>query len=259
VQIDGEQQRIPSGRSILLPRGSTVRVIIVAPTMSAMLAVAGGIAVPVVMGSRSTYARAKLGGFNGRTLQAGDCLPVDSDLALLDGPDQHVDARLPMPTAVRVVLGPQDDYFTDSAISAFLSTPYTITTASDRMGHRLSGAKLAGTKGYNIASDSVPPGAIQVPGDGQPIILLADRQTTGGYPKIATVISADLPALGRVGPGAVLRFAAVTVAAAEVAAHDAARLQASWRAIAVGGDTIDAARLYDANLISGVTSGVEDD
>jgi biotin-dependent carboxylase-like uncharacterized protein len=246
---------VPSAQSVTLPRGASVRVVLLAPAISAVFAVAGGIAVPVVMGSRSTYTRAKLGGVEGRALRAGDLLPVGA--AKLDGPDQRVDARLPYPTAIRVVLGPQDDYFSDRSIAAFLSTPYTITAASDRMGHRLSGAKLGGAKGFNIVSDSVPAGAIQVPGDGQPIILLADRQTTGGYPKIATIISADIPALGRVGPGAALQFTRVTVAEAEAAARAAALAQSNWRVVAVGRDGLDDARLYDSNLISGVVSGGE--
>ena len=255
VTIDGQRQRVPAARSITLPRGATVRVVLLAPAVSAMLAVAGGIAVAAVMGSRSTYARARLGGFEGRALRVGDRLPIG--VAAQDGPDQAIDVRLPLPSVIRVVLGPQDDYFSDGSITAFLTSPYTVTTASDRMGHRLSGAVLSGTKGFNITSDSVPPGAIQVPGDGQPIILLADRQTTGGYPKIATVISADLPALGRIGPGAVLRFARVTVTEAEAAARAAAVARAAWRIMPVGGDGIDEARLYDANLISGVVNGDE--
>jgi biotin-dependent carboxylase-like uncharacterized protein len=255
VEFDGQRQRVPSAQSVTLPRGAILRVVLAAPAISAMLAVAGGIAVPAAMGSRSTYTRARLGGFDGRPLRVGDLLPVGP--ASLDGPDQRVDVRLTIPDVIRVVLGPQDDYFSPDAITAFLSTPYTVTTASDRMGHRLSGAKLGGEKGYNITSDSVPPGAIQVPGDGQPIILLADRQTTGGYPKIATIISADIPALGRVGPGAVLRFARVTIAEAESTARAAALAQANWRVVPIGTDTIDEARLHDANLISGVINGDE--
>ena len=256
VEIDGTRQRVPAAQSVTLPRGATLRVVLLAPAISAVLAIAGGVNVPSVMGSRSTYARAKLGGFAGRALQAGDLLPLAP--VALSGPDQRVDAKLPYPATIRVVMGPQDDYFSADAIAAFLSTPYTITAASDRMGHRLSGAKLSGTKGFNITSDGIAPGSVQVPGDGQPIILLADRQTTGGYPKIATVISADTPALGRVGPGAVLRFAPVTVGQAESAAGDAATAQANWRSSPVGGDGIDETRLHHVNLISGVVSGAED-
>ena len=256
VVIDGQPQRVPAGQSITLPRGATVRVVLLAPGISAILAVAGGIAVPLVMGSRSTYARAKLGGFEGRALRSGDLVAVGTDSR--DTPDQRVDVRLALPATIRVVLGPQDDYYSSGSITALLSTPYTVTTASDRMGHRLAGTKLSGDKGFNIVSDSVAPGAIQVPGDGQPIILLADRQTTGGYPKIATVVSADLPGLGRIGPGAVLRFAAITIAEAEFAARAAAQAQANWRIMSIGRDAIDEARLHDANLISGVVSGAED-
>lgn len=256
VVIDGQPQRVPAAQSITLPRGATIRVVFIAPGISAILAVAGGIAVPLVMGSRSTYARARLGGFEGRLLRTGDLLPIGP--GALDTPDQRVDVRLALPATIRVVLGPQDDYFSSASIRTFLSSSYTVTSASDRMGHRLAGAKLSGDQGFNIVSDSVPPGAIQVPGDGQPIILLADRQTTGGYPKIATVISADLPALGRIGPGSVLKFNAIGIAEAEFAARAAAQAQSNWRVVNTGRDAIDAARLHDANLISGVISASED-
>jgi allophanate hydrolase len=123
------------------------------------------------------------------------------------------------------------------------------------MGYRLEGPTLAHRKGYDIVSDGVVSGSIQVPGSGQPIVLLADRQTTGGYPKIATVISADLPVLGRRRPGSVVRFAAVEVAAGEEIARrwhaELRRLAAQRRPVADLAD-IDLASLYAANLISGV-------
>jgi biotin-dependent carboxylase-like uncharacterized protein len=254
--VAGESQRIPAGQALTLPRGSRIRVLVGSPAINAMLGIASGIAVPLVMGSRSTYTRAMLGGFEGRSLRAGDLLPIREGSSP-SGDDQRVaDVVLPLPSIIRVVLGPQDDYFSAESIAALLATPYQITTASDRMGYRLSGAKLSGAKGFNIVSDSVAPGAIQVPGDGQPIILLADRQTTGGYPKIATVISADLPSLGRVGPGASLRFVAVTVTEAEAAAKAAFAARAAWRLVPVSKGVVDEVRLYDANLISGVTSAL---
>ena len=111
---------------------------------------------------------------------------------------------------MRVVLGPQDDHFTPAGLRTLLESTYTVSHASDRMGMRLEGPTLEhSAKGYNIVSDGIAPGSIQVPGNGLPIVLLADRQTTGGYPKIATVISADLPALGRMTPGAKIAFEAV--------------------------------------------------
>ena len=117
---------------------------------------------------------------------------------------------------IRVVLGPQDDHFTPAGLATLLGSTYTISQASDRMGMRLEGPTArASAKGYNIVSDGIAPGSIQVPGNGLPIVLLADRQTTGGYPKIATVISADIPALGRMTPGARIAFEAVGIEVAE--------------------------------------------
>jgi 5-oxoprolinase (ATP-hydrolysing) subunit C len=158
---------------------------------------------------------------------------------------------------VRVIPGPQDDYFTPEAMSAFLTAEWMVTRETDRMGLRLNGPVLAHAKGANIVSDGIAPGAIQVPGNGLPIILLADRQTTGGYPKIATVISADLPALGRVVPGTKLRFEPVTLEEAEAAR---AALEGRMRTlpdalVAARLDAIDASRLMTVNLISGVTDG----
>jgi allophanate hydrolase subunit 2 len=142
-----------------------------------------------------------------------------------------------------------------------LESPYTISRASDRMGMRLEGPLLEhSAKGANIVSDGTAPGSIQVPGNGLPIVLLADRQTTGGYPKIATVISADLPALGRMAPGAKLSFSAVDIAAAESAAH---RLAADIAAMATQiaparrGPAIDHAKLMAENLISGTVDARE--
>jgi allophanate hydrolase subunit 2 len=124
------------------------------------------------------------------------------------------------------------------------------------MGLRLSGTPLTHAKGFNIVSDGIASGAIQVPGDGQPIILLADRQTTGGYPKIATIASVDLPALGRVGPGTKLAFEAISVEVAEDLRRAQARIEAGWREAlepAIPDKAIRQGMLYGANLISGVT------
>lgn len=125
------------------------------------------------------------------------------------------------------------------------------------MGLRLEGAPLPHAKGYNIVSDGIPPGGIQVPGSGQPIVLLADRQTTGGYPKIATVISADLPALGRVQPGNVVRFKAVSVAEAQAVrrAMEVEIASFAGRLVTVRPEGVDLATLYEANLVSGVIDG----
>jgi allophanate hydrolase subunit 2 len=118
------------------------------------------------------------------------------------------------------VFGPQDDHFTERARQIFLESTYTVSRQSDRMGMRLEGPVLEHAKGFNIVSDGTAPGSIQVPGNGRPIVLLADRPTTGGYPKIATVASADVPALGRLRPGATIGFDAIGVEGAEAARRE---------------------------------------
>src|SRR5262249_3336331 len=119
------------------------------------------------------------------------------------------------PVRFRAIAGPQLDHFSDAEIAAFFDSEYRICAGSNRMGMRLAGRALVHARGFNITSDAIAPGSIQVPASGQPIVLLADRQTPGGYPKIATVISADLPALGRMPIGATIAFERVTVEAAQ--------------------------------------------
>lgn len=154
------------------------------------------------------------------------------------------------------MLGPQDDYFSEAGLATLLTAEFVVTKDADRMGLRLSGPRLEHQRGYNIVSDGIATGAIQVPGDGQPIVLLADHQTTGGYPKIATVISADLAALGRLAPGATVRFSAVTVEEAEAARaareRDIAALLRSLEPILVDPKTLSSVALLAVNLVSGV-------
>ena len=204
--------------------------------------VAGGVVVPPVMGSRSTYLRGSLGGFEGRALRAGDVLETGElpPLAFAGegfscppilGLDRSIDRPL------RVVFGPQDDAFTVEARELFLSSAYRVTDEADRMGYRLEGPSLAHVGGADIVSDAVPLGAIQVPGHGRPICMLADRQTTGGYPKIAVLCSDDVGALGQRMPGDEVRFVAVTFAEALQYAKEERRAlehlwsaRSSWRA-----------------------------
>ena len=198
---------IPACQSITLERGVTFRVGTVSDTACCYLAIGGGIDSPKVFGSQSTYDR---GGIGGRALNAGDVVNLSSRAR-----PAGADRRLPETGVkegagpIRVVLGPQADYFGAEALQTFLSSPYTVSRETDRMGMRLDGPTLNHVKGYNIPSDGIVTGAIQVPGSGQPIILLADRQTTGGYPKIGCAISADMPRLGRLRPGDEVAFAAV--------------------------------------------------
>ncbi len=249
-----EARRVRPLESVRLIRGDRLRIGATSGTSVAYLAIAGGLDVPPFLGSRSTYVRGGFGGLEGRALRAGDLLPLGTATA-----DDRSEMRLPnlalMPLlTIRIVLGPQHEDFTPPAIEALTTTEYTVTREADRMGLRLDGARLDHIKGHNIVSDGIAPGAIQVPGNGQPIILLADRQSTGGYPKIATVISADLPGLGRVSPGAKLRFVAIPVAAAEAARRGLERDVAALagRLATVGAAEPDLARLLSANLISGV-------
>jgi biotin-dependent carboxylase-like uncharacterized protein len=184
----------------------------------AYLAVAGGFDVPIVLGSRSTFTRSGFGGLEGRGLRSGDHLPIGRAGAA----HERVMRRL-RPGAVpaigrahdlRVILGPQDDGFTPAGIATFLSETYTVTPQSDRVGCRMAGPLIAHRTGADIVSDGTAFGAVQVTGDGVPIILLADRGTTGGYTKIATIISADLGRVAQAAPGDRVRFVRVELAEA---------------------------------------------
>lgn len=261
LTIDGERGRVVAAwQSASLMQGEVFQIVLGADSMCAYLAVEGGIAVPPVLGSASTYLRAGLGGFEGRALRQGDLVPLAIERA-----PERVEQRLrtsPPTTGnqpIRVIIGPQQEYFTEEAVAALLNAEFRISTSADRMGMRLDGPMLHHRDGWDIVSDAIATGAIQVPGSGQPILLLGDHQTTGGYPKIATVISADLPVVGRRRPGDKLRFEAVAVAEAEQLARDEEQrltaLIASFEPVTGGG--IDVVTLYAGNLISGVVSARE--
>lgn len=240
--------------SITAAHGERVRVRGGGGSISAYLAIEGGIAVAPVLGSRSTYVRAGLGGFHGRHLRAGDRLAL-VQASVCERREVRLPGVLLEPAeTARVAPGPQDDHFTEDAHEALRCGRFTVLPASDRMGLRLMGPRLDHKAGADIASDGIPPGAVQVPGDGQPIVMLADRQTTGGYAKIATVISVDLPRLGRLGPGAEVRFEIVSVEMAEAMAREMAAEIARWpqrlAPVAARGEAVTL--LGEANLISGV-------
>uniref|UniRef100_A0A832EK29 Biotin-dependent carboxyltransferase family protein n=1 Tax=Desulfacinum infernum TaxID=35837 RepID=A0A832EK29_9BACT len=175
------------------------------------LCLAGGIDVPFVLGSRSTYLRGRFGGLEGRALRPGDVLetePPGPSFPLESLPQNLRPAYAAHPT-IRVVLGPQAEAFSPEAFDAFLGAPYVVSTRSDRMGMMLDGPRLKHRATADIVSEGVAFGAIQVPGEGLPFVLLADRPTTGGYTKIATVLSVDLPLLVQTAPGRSVRFQAV--------------------------------------------------
>lgn len=262
LEVLGEAARVvPGWHSVRLVRGDVFRVGPLRDTATCTCAVEGGFAVPALFDSQSTYVRGRLGGFDGRALRSGDKLP----LALLGVPERgelRLDGRPPYGAgnAVRVVLGPQEGHFTGAGIATFLESGFTISNQADRMGLRLDGPVLEHAAGHDIVSDGIATGAIQVPGTGLPIILLADHQTTGGYPKIATVASVDLPRLGRMRPGETLRFQAVTVEEAEAARrvqeNEILRLIDGFAPVRED-PRLDSATLLATNLISGVVSSHE--
>lgn len=178
----------------------------------AYFAVAGGFDVLLVMGSASTYLRGTLGGYQGRALQAGDRLaskPLSSPA--LPGFTLPKDKLPDYHDTIRVILGPQDDAFTQEGLNTFFSAEYIVSPQADRMGYRLEGPQIEHADSADIISDGIALGAIQVPSHGQPIIMLADRQTTGGYTKIANVISVDIPSVAQKKPGDTLRFEQISI------------------------------------------------
>jgi allophanate hydrolase len=242
-------------------RGDIVQIALGRQSTCCYLAVEGGVAVPRILGSASTYARAALGGLNGRVLQRDDVIPLAvgcaserSELRATATPSGSSEQP------IHVVLGPQHKYFRKESLAALFEAEFRVSKDADRMGMRLDGPVLRHRRGWDIVSDAIATGSIQVPGSGQPIVLLADHQTTGGYPKIATVISADLPALGRRRPGDPLRFVAVELEAAEEMCREAerefAKLVAALEPVP-NDNGLDIRSLYGENLISGVTAGFE--
>lgn len=182
------------------------------------LAFAGGLAVPHIMGSKSTNLKCGIGGYLGRRLAAGDVLSFSAPAAMLPNLDRRT-ISYQAPTAgkktLRVIPGPQENSFTKEGAAAFFGGVYTVTNQSDRMGCRLDGPKVTSVNGVDILSDGIPLGAIQITSAGQPIILLADRQTVGGYAKIGVVISIDLPVLAQCKAGDQLCFTRIGITEAQ--------------------------------------------
>jgi biotin-dependent carboxylase-like uncharacterized protein len=193
-------------------------------------AVAGGFDLTPALGSFSTNLKCGVGGFEGRKLKAGDVLPLRCPHTPVARQSQRV---LPVPPhldetprtniVLRAVPGPQADCFGQAGTETFFGSWYHVTPASDRMGIKLEGAKIASHSGSDIISDGIAAGSVQVPASGKPIVMMADRQTTGGYAKIATVISADLPLLAQARPGDAVRFVPVCVEDAQAIAREAAQ------------------------------------
>ncbi|MDJ0365457.1 biotin-dependent carboxyltransferase family protein [Hymenobacter sp. H14-R3] len=230
--IGGEP--VPLGRPVAVRAGAVLAFGASKTSGRAWLAVAGGVAVPLVLGSRATYLRAALGWLAGRALQAGDVLPVGEwpvaarrlfDAIKLNESEDWAAAKWYVaaigtacpgkPLVARALPGPEYEQFAPASQRAFWTENFTVTTEVDRMGCRLSGPLLARTTATELLSSAVTFGTVQVPAGGQPIVLLADRQTTGGYPRLAQVITADLGRLAQALPGTLLRFQPVALAEAQ--------------------------------------------
>lgn len=242
-------------QSLHCVRGQIVEVSSIVGSSVLYLAVEGGFDIPPVLGSRSTFVRGGLGGLKGRALRDGDTLPLSLKEAGHRTEQQLLHGMLPAPGQIRIQAGPQAHYFAPDALRRLCEDDYVIGPSSNRMGMRLEGAEIPHLGGYDITSEAVALGSIQIPGTKKPVVLLADRQTTGGYPKIATVISADMAALGRLPIGAKIRFELVTVEKAVEARRiflaGLANMDAALRPVAPQADEF-AASLFNSNLVSGV-------
>jgi KipI family sensor histidine kinase inhibitor len=234
AELDGRP--VPWYQAFLARAGQTLDIRHCTRGMRAYLAAGGGIDVPVRLGSHSTSLAAGFGGTEGRPLRDGDVVAVGP---ILGSPARWAGRSVPgiwrpvfaSPQTIRVVLGPQDDAFTEVGRRTFLGTRYEVSSSSDRMGCRLEGPPIEHAGAADIISDWIPLGGIQVPGNGKPIILLADRQTTGGYTKIATVIGPDIPKLAQLRPGDRVQFEALAIGDAQAVARalerDLSRLDAT--------------------------------
>ena len=211
----------PLWSSFFVRSGWTIRFHKIDDGMWAYLAIAGGVQTQPVLGSRSTYLRGAFGGLEGRQLQVGDRIPTGKPLYALD----RLAARtLPIEARpsysndpiIDIIMGPQTRYFSDQSIETFLSSEYSISLTSDRMGYRLEGPPLIHRKASELISEGMTSGAIQVPSNGLPIVIMADGPSTGGYPKIGAVASADLPLLAQCVPNqSRIRFRETTVTKAQ--------------------------------------------
>jgi antagonist of KipI len=212
VYVNGSP--VDAGGPFEVPAGGRLRLGARSAGARATLAVRGGFDVPETLGSRATSIVGRMGPFGGRPLAPGDVLPVGS---ATPSPARWAGRAAVMPDGgarVRVILGPHDSMFTSDAIATLLGSRFIVTPQSNRMGFRMRGPVLQHAGDGQILSDATPLGSIQVPPSGEPILLMADRQTTGGYPKIATVISADVSMAGQLAPGDWIEFAACARAAA---------------------------------------------
>jgi|TARA_B100002003_G_scaffold250291_1_gene289156 antagonist of KipI len=208
-EIFVDDNRMPLNAAWIVPKSAHLRFGERRRGARAYLAIAGGLDVPQVLGSRATHLATGMGGYRGRHLQAGDRLKIGQASSTQLSRMLQIQSVLSLPSKnirLRVILGPQDQMFSKEALLTFQSSRYQVSSESNRMGYRLLGPSIASDKADQLLSDATPMGSIQVPASGKPIILMADGQTAGGYPKIATVITADLPLAGQLMPGDWITF-----------------------------------------------------
>jgi antagonist of KipI len=218
-----DDDHFPLWTAVPVHRGQCIQLMALPDAGWGYLAVSGGINVPQVMGSYATCLRAGFGGFEGRELRAGDVLETGkvTEQTWVQGRAGRSLPAAVLPAyaetvVVQVIPGPQVERFKPDGWQAFLANEYAVSSLSDRMGYRLEGASIPMTSAADVLSEGTLPGVVQVPGNGQPVVLMADSQTTGGYAKIATVITADLPILAQCVPGrGRVRFQETTVTAAQ--------------------------------------------
>ncbi|TQR07781.1 biotin-dependent carboxyltransferase family protein [Psychrobacillus soli] len=216
---------VPLWRPIVVKKESILKFNSAIKGSRAYIAFAGGIDTPLTLGSKSTYLRANIGGFKGRAIQKGDIIPIgktDKELIRrLEKNDINWSINFnelicfKQDMVIRMLKGTEFDRFDKVNKQTLLQNAYTLTVQSDRMGYRLDGPPISMAEKFELLSEGVTFGTIQIPPNGQPIILMADRQTTGGYPKIGQVITADLPSLAQLQPTAQIRFKEVTLEEAE--------------------------------------------
>ena len=223
VNVDLDGFPMSTWETLMVPAGGELRISMPSRGLYSYIAVEWGIDVPMVLESRSTHVASGLGGLDGRALVAGDMLPVGEECEGQSRPRAGTTAPADLEPActddsrpIRVIEGPQHDAFDNEAKGTFFGTIFTVSNLTDRQGARLEGAEVRAIGGkHDIVSDPAYMGAVQVPADGQPIVLLADRQPTGGYAKIASVISADLPAVVQKTPGSKIEFELIGVEMAQ--------------------------------------------
>jgi biotin-dependent carboxylase-like uncharacterized protein len=200
---------IPMYRAIYVKKDDVLECKFAKVGCRSYLAFNQGLALKKIMGSLSTNIKCKIGGYLGRPLKANDLLFFNSTTPNIKNIDKHsinLSISFKNPVNIRVILGPQDDYFTESGINTFFTSTYQLTKDSDRMGIKLDGPVVESKNGVDIISDGMPLGGVQIPSSGMPIIMMSDRQTTGGYAKIATVISTDVQKLAQLRPNDSIRF-----------------------------------------------------